>query len=626
MSHSTTCVPIQSSTPFAMLGHSVLLATQTAPIVEDSGDREFDRALVDAETMGGVPWTEGGGSKDGQFTLDFGLAKMLAELSAIVYFEWSELWCTKLPAPRDMQDMPLHIRNMLGATFAANPDIDSRFNRWGMSPVPAELDVQETEDGSSTFMYDGIISNPSTDTEALLLLQREPNATSSYKSVYLVFRGTEPSVQDFAADANLFRSSDPCAGAAYGSKVHAGFKHAYLAIQLVVKATLLKLFAPDGPHGGFERLIISGHSLGAALATLAAKDLAVILQKAAKRKLVAMPAISVFTYGSPRVGSATFVEQYDAALPDTWRFVNENDIVTSVPPSWLGYGHVGNLVWINETNLFLNPAISGIKLPENQKSLTALAKDSVDDHHIVFGYLLLMRFHRAMHGIPAQEHALLRKAWTRYTCSTTQAVELTVVDTPAPSKGGGNVLKRAVKTVSFASPDKDGLTELLGAKLSANGATVDDILAEMTFSAAGIGALSFHHFASAYYQVAHRDRPVMSRELRRVMAHCLALFDKYDANTDGFLQEAEFKRLLQKEKAAIASFGLKLAPADAADLFRKIDTTGDGLLSKVELTHAAFLHFWEPVVGAPSAAAKRVPPGASPSGQRAKASRTAAAG
>ena len=66
--------------------------------------------------------------------------------------------------------------------------------------------------------------------------------------------------------------------------------------------------------------------------------------------------------------------------------------------------------------------------------------------------------------------------------------------------------------------------------------------------------------------------------------------------------------------------------ASAASRANFIDTTGDGLLSKVELTHAAFLHFWKPVVGAPSAAAKRAPPGASTSGQRAKASRTAAAG
>jgi len=47
---------------------------------------------------------------------------------------------------------------------------------------------------------------------------------------------------------------------------------------------------------------------------------------------------ALYTYGSPRVGNRRYVNYVQL---EAYRWVNNNDIVTRVPPSWLGYRHKG---------------------------------------------------------------------------------------------------------------------------------------------------------------------------------------------------------------------------------------------------------------------------------------------
>ena len=53
---------------------------------------------------------------------------------------------------------------------------------------------------------------------------------------------------------------------------------------------------------------------------------------------------AVFTYGSPRVGNRRYVNYLNIEL---YRWVHNNDIVTRVPPTWLGYTHKGQEVYLN---------------------------------------------------------------------------------------------------------------------------------------------------------------------------------------------------------------------------------------------------------------------------------------
>lgn len=126
--------------------------------------------------------------------------------------------------------------------------------------------------------------------------------------IALAFRGTEVTdIHDFIADGNCANTA-----AVTDGKVHTGFAQAYAAVSTPIQAALDKL-ANNKP------LFITGHSLGGALATLAAKQLHYPSGIAA-----------CYTFGSPRVGDTTWVANMPTAV---YRVVNAADFVTNLPPS-----------------------------------------------------------------------------------------------------------------------------------------------------------------------------------------------------------------------------------------------------------------------------------------------------
>ena len=60
----------------------------------------------------------------------------------------------------------------------------------------------------------------------------------------------------------------------------------------------------------------------------------------------------MFTFGSPRVGGKRFVQELKCPHQ---RFVNNNDIVTKVPPKILGYAHCGDERYFNAYGYERNP-------------------------------------------------------------------------------------------------------------------------------------------------------------------------------------------------------------------------------------------------------------------------------
>ena len=79
-----------------------------------------------------------------------------------------------------------------------------------------------------------------------------------------------------------------------------------------------------------------GHSLGGAMATICAAR--------ARGPMVRCRPRELFTYGSPRVGCKQYIRSFEL---DYYRFVNNNDIVTRIPPTWLGYQHSGQEIYFN---------------------------------------------------------------------------------------------------------------------------------------------------------------------------------------------------------------------------------------------------------------------------------------
>ncbi len=106
--------------------------------------------------------------------------------------------------------------------------------------------------------------------------------------------------------------------------VHKGFSDALNAVWGKIDACLKGFDCPA---------FYTGHSLGAALATLAASR---------------RPPRALYTFGSPRVGNSDFVDTL--AGTSVFRIVHNRDVVASVPPSFLGFCHVGERHHIKGNN------------------------------------------------------------------------------------------------------------------------------------------------------------------------------------------------------------------------------------------------------------------------------------
>lgn len=100
-------------------------------------------------------------------------------------------------------------------------------------------------------------------------------------------------------------------------KAHKGFYEAYEAMSEFVQVYLQQFHTN-------QKIIICGHSLGGAIATL----LAEALRRGTKKFNVLL-----YTYGSPRAGDADFVN--GAAELAHHRMVNNNDPIPSVPAPWM---------------------------------------------------------------------------------------------------------------------------------------------------------------------------------------------------------------------------------------------------------------------------------------------------
>jgi triacylglycerol lipase len=130
--------------------------------------------------------------------------------------------------------------------------------------------------------------------------------------VYLVLRGTM-TVTEFLRDFNINLSRYPYAGS---GKVHEGFAQVYDKF----RATILESLKSVAPG---KRLFLAGHSLGAALATLAAPDIC---------SATAFKSPVVYTFASPRVGDRAFAEEYNRLCRGrSFRIANTCDPVVSIP-------------------------------------------------------------------------------------------------------------------------------------------------------------------------------------------------------------------------------------------------------------------------------------------------------
>lgn len=150
--------------------------------------------------------------------------------------------------------------------------------------------------------------------------------------IVIALRGTD-SFKDNESDQDLYQLPYPFIRQA--GLTHRGFTCIYQS----TRDDLIRQLARLAPA---KRLLITGYSLGAAVATLAALDIAV--NTAFRRP-------SVYTYGSPRTGDPHFASRYNQLVRSSFRVFNVHDVIPTIPdrnyfPPFtargLYYRHVGH--------------------------------------------------------------------------------------------------------------------------------------------------------------------------------------------------------------------------------------------------------------------------------------------
>lgn len=158
-------------------------------------------------------------------------------------------------------------------------------------------------------------------------------------------------------------------------QVHEGFHEAYESVEQQLNEALDEL-------SGGKPLFITGHSLGGALATIAAKRLNF------KSGIAAC-----YTFGAPRVGDKEWISTIKTPI---YRVVNAADAVTMLPLNGVVIGALstaaGLLPWVGtQVKEFLLEKLNGYNHGGNMRYLTNCKKGEYEDVQLLYSVSFLFR-------------------------------------------------------------------------------------------------------------------------------------------------------------------------------------------------------------------------------------------
>jgi len=209
---------------------------------------------------------------------------------------------------------------------------------------------------------------------------------------YIAFGGSDSKVDwlrtNFDVKSDAYPFAKECMGDSEEMKVHQGFLNAWKSIRERVWTILSDMMLRKAGSG---RLVICGHSLGGALATLAAPDLACLVETQYKQRL------SVITFGAPKVGTKEFKKAYDALIPFSSRVVTMYDPVPKIVIN--DFVHVKNEVVVSAP--VENPVTSHL-LPQYTK---ALEKRHIGLVIPIVGFVTLFVVSLSLQGFRVQKMA-----------------------------------------------------------------------------------------------------------------------------------------------------------------------------------------------------------------------------
>lgn len=156
------------------------------------------------------------------------------------------------------------------------------------------------------------------ETDATVGMSAQANARGG-TDIYVYFTGSE-STRDWKNNINILGSSVPATWGCETAKplrTHLGYTTAFRSVADTVRAALQAKLAASGP---VDRVVLCGHSMGGAMATMAALHVACTMPQV-------RPNVCCVTFGAPQVGDSNFVAFFNETVPTCVRVVNPMDPV-----------------------------------------------------------------------------------------------------------------------------------------------------------------------------------------------------------------------------------------------------------------------------------------------------------
>lgn len=195
---------------------------------------------------------------------------------------------------------------------------------------------------TGTWNYPGLEIDDMTLLATAALPDDEQRATlyhSLSQGIILAYQGTNLSSVDSVAHDAAFWLAEPKAelGLSGDSKVFYGFQDQWYSSWSAVEQILQEAFE-QFPG---EKVLVTGHSMGASMAQLAALAIEKEFGKVS----------AVIAFEPPRTGNPSYAQEFDQVFSGRYTgTVNGNDWVPSIPPRSFGYQHPSGMIWINPPN------------------------------------------------------------------------------------------------------------------------------------------------------------------------------------------------------------------------------------------------------------------------------------
>ena len=213
------------------------------------------------------------------------------------------------------------------------------------------------------------------------ITRRETQAVvmANKSAIVVAFRGTEPdNLKDWMGDLDL-RFVTTTLGL-----VHNGFHQALEHVWTDMNACIREF------QDNAQSLWVTGHSLGAALATLAT----------ARWREADKPINGLYSFGSPRVGDRTFERTFNQDFGTrAFRYVNNTDLVTRVPLRAMGFSHIGRCMSFDEKGaISVDPGVWSAFLNRMEGRIADLGSMGLADlkQHSIDTYVELTLKNRAI--------------------------------------------------------------------------------------------------------------------------------------------------------------------------------------------------------------------------------------